>query len=128
MSLCIQYQSRRFYPDLYGGLEVSGLQLVQAWQEMGHRVDVLIENYPDGPYQKDEPLPGLKGTRIRTAGRGGLWRLAAWARVARWACHQRPTCGGAHGVVAAYPECVLASKLALPRRPVLYRLIAVGAI
>jgi glycosyltransferase involved in cell wall biosynthesis len=48
--------------------------------------------------------------------------------VACWAYHERVTRADADVVVAAYPECVVASKLARPFRPVLYRVISISGV
>jgi glycosyltransferase involved in cell wall biosynthesis len=123
----VHYLSRRFYPDLYGGIEVSGWELVKHWHAAGVPVTVTAENYPDGRYEVSEVLPGVRCTRIRTGGRGRLWRVAPLARVGRWASQLLVAHPGA-AAVAAHPECVIASKLARPRRPVVYRLISVSAV
>jgi glycosyltransferase involved in cell wall biosynthesis len=125
--IAIQWQARRFYPDLYGGLEVLGYQTVKALHAMGHDLSVLTENYPAGPLVHDEPIPGIPCTRIPTAGTGIFWRIAPWARVARWAFCQRKYARGAEIVIATHPECVIAGKIALPKRHVVYNCETVTA-
>lgn len=122
----IHYLARRFYPDLYGGLEVSGWELVKAWHRAGVPVAVTAENYPDGPTTTDEVLPGVSVVRLKPVDRGRLWRVALLARIGWWASRLVVRCPG--GVnVAALGEWVIASKLARPRRPIVFRLIGVSA-
>jgi len=101
---------------------------VKAWQAMGVPVSVLTENYPDGPYCKDEPIPGIYCVRIPTAARDVFWRLGPFARVARWTYHQLKDSRCASAIVAAYPECAISSKLAMPIRPVLYNCESVSDV
>lgn len=123
----IQIQSRRFAPDLYGGLEVHLTELTRVLASRGHDLSVLTEHYPHPTMVDDEPLPGVPCRRIPTAGRGPLWRVAPWARVACWARHQRGFARGAQVVLPAYAECVVSSRLTRPRTPILYKIISISA-
>ncbi len=123
----IQWQSRRFYPDMYGGLERVGYEVVKAWRDAGYNVSVITENYPKKTLISDEPIRGISCLRIPTAGLGIFWRLAPFARVTRWTMHQKQGANAAELVVTTAPECVLASKLAYPGRTVIYNCESVSS-
>lgn len=121
----LQWQTRRFYPDLYGGLEVRGYRLVCAWQDMGHAVSVLCENRPVGPAVREEPISGVDCLRMPCGTGGPLWRLAPLLRTARWARWQRKA-APADVTVAAYPESAVSSRLTRPERAILYNCVNVA--
>ncbi len=117
----IQYQSRRFYPDLYGGAEVIGYEVVRRWREWGIDVSVATENYGKTELIYDEPIDGVCCTRIPTGGLGVFWRISPLAKVGRWYWHQKNIEPRADVIFASNPECIVASKLAYPTRPAIYR-------
>ncbi len=117
----IQWQSRRFFPDLYGGVEVIGYEVVRQWKQMAVDVSVATENYPKTELMYDEPIEGVSCSRIPTGGVGMFWRIGALARVARWVWHQKDIADEADIVFASNPECIIASKIAHPGRPAVYR-------
>ncbi len=117
----VQWQSRRFYPDLYGGSEVIGYEVVKEWRKIGVAVSVATENYQKSELLYDEPIEGVCCSRIPTGGLGIFWRVGAFARVCRWAWHQKDIADEADVVFASNPECVVASKTVNRSRPVIYR-------
>ncbi len=117
----IQWQSRRFFPDLYGGAEVIGYEVVKSWRAMGVEVSVASENYQKGVLLSDEPIEGVKCVRIPTGGMGVFWRVGSLARVCRWFWHQKDMPKGYDVVFASNPECVVGTKLAGMSCPVIYR-------
>ncbi len=120
----IQWQSRRFYPDLYGGSEVIGYEVVRRWRAKGVDVSVATENYGKRSLKYDEPIEGVRCVRIPTGGLGMFWRIGAVARVGRWIWHGRDIkkrYGISDVVFASNPECVVASKLICTGRCVIYR-------
>jgi len=122
----IQWRSRRFFPDLYGGLERRGYELVKTWHRMGHSVSVMTEGGDGDPPARMEVLPGLWCARIGDVKVGRLWPVAPWVRVGHWIRGSRQNAAPGGIIVAAYPECVIASKLARPGRPVVYNCVSVS--
>jgi len=125
--VAIQWQSRRFYPDLYGGLEVQGWELARVWRQLGRHVSVITENYPDGPFRMDTLPDGIPCLRISPVRRAWPWSSLPWLRTLHWARFQRRLAQPHQVVIASYPECVIASRLACPRRPVINNCVAVSA-
>lgn len=112
---------------MYGGLERVGYEVVKAWKNEGYNVSVITENYPNRRLISDEPMEDVPCLRIPTAGMGVFWRVAPFARVTRWAMHQKQGANSARAVVTTAPECVLASKFIYPKRTVIYNCESVSA-
>lgn len=117
----IQYQTRRFYPDLHGGAEVIGYEVVRCWKNLGLDVSVVAENYGKDKLLYDEPIDSVRCTRIPTGGLGIFWRINSLARLARWMWHQKDIKPQADIIVGSNPECIVASKVVFPGRPAIYR-------
>ena len=69
----ILFITRRFYPDVIGGGEISSLQIVKGLKARGHRVSVLA--FTDKPSYEDE-IEGIKVYREQLRKLKGFRRLS----------------------------------------------------
>ena len=118
--LSIQWQSRLFHPYFWSGPETRGLHTVRALRELGAEVSVLTENRTGAEVARDEVIPGVWATRFPVRDPGRLWRIGEMLLTRQWYRQQRASAAGSDVVIACSPECVIASRLALPARPVVY--------
>jgi glycosyltransferase involved in cell wall biosynthesis len=116
----ILYLSRRFYPDLHGGLETDGYELVKTWRSLGHEVTVITENYREENIEEDEPIAGVRCIRISNPDRGRFWRIARGIRLGRWVWANWRYGRKTDITICIHPECVIGRKIAFPGRKTVF--------